>query len=55
MQPQSTANEALGAVTQIFTPANTSASRGFESILMHGTANSNPHAGDGTSYDTGLV
>jgi hypothetical protein len=46
----STANETLGAVTQISTPSNTSVSRGFESILMHGTANSNPHAGDGTSY-----
>jgi hypothetical protein len=51
----STANETLGAKTQISTPANTAVSRGFEAILMHGTANNNPHAGDGTSYDTGLV
>ena len=51
----STANETLGATTQISTPADTSVSAGFESILMHGTANNNPHAGDGTSYDTGLV
>ena len=48
-------NRTLGAVTGIATPANTSVSKGFESILMHGTANNNPHAGDGTSYDTGLV
>ena len=48
-------NSTLGAVTEISTPANTSVSKGFESILMHGTANNNPNAGDGTSYDTGLV
>jgi hypothetical protein len=48
-------NAALGAITDIATPANTSVSTGFESILMHGTANNNPNAGDGTSYDTGLV
>ncbi|KAK5167032.1 uncharacterized protein LTR77_007761 [Saxophila tyrrhenica] len=45
----------LGAVTEIDTPANTTVSSGFESILMHGTANNNPNAGDGRSYDTGLV
>lgn len=45
----------LGAVTDVATPANTSASDGFESLLLHGTANKNPDAGDGTSYDTGLV
>ena len=48
-------NATLGAVTDIATPTNTTVSKGFESILMHGTANNNPHAGDGTSYDTGLV
>src|ERR1700753_4064826 len=41
----------LGATTGIKTPANTSVSKGFESILMHGTANNNRHAGSGTSYD----
>ena len=51
----STVNDTLGADTSVSTPANTSVSTGFESILMHGTANNNPHAGDGTSYDTGLV
>lgn len=48
-------NATLGAVTDVATPANTSASTGFESILMHGTANNNPDAGEGTSFDTGLV
>ena len=48
-------NHTLGAETSTATPANTTVSKGFESILMHGTANNNPHAGDGTSYDTGLV
>lgn len=45
----------LGAETYIDTPANTPASRGFESILLHGTSNNNPDAGDGTNFDTGLV
>lgn len=48
-------NATLGAVTDINTPANTSVSRGFESILMHATANNNPDAGDGRSFDHGLV
>lgn len=48
-------NATLGAMTDITTPANTSVSTGFESVLMHGTANNNPDAGDGRSYDTGLV
>ncbi|KAF2161423.1 glycoside hydrolase family 88 protein [Zasmidium cellare ATCC 36951] len=48
-------NSTLGAVTDVSTPANTALSRGFESILMHATANNNPNAGDGRSYDTGLV
>lgn len=48
-------NATLGAVTDISAPARTSASKGFESILMHATANNNPNAGDGTSFDTGLV
>lgn len=51
----SNVNDTLGAITQISKPVNTSVSTGFESILMHGTANNNPHAGVGTSYDTGLV
>lgn len=45
----------LGAVIDISTPTDTAISRGFESILMHATANNNPNAGNGTSYDTGLV
>ena len=45
----------LGANTNIATPANMSRSQGFESILMHGTANNNPDAGDRRSFDTGLV
>lgn len=48
-------NSTLGAVTDVATTANTTVSKGFQSILMHATANKNPHAGDGTSYDTGLV
>lgn len=48
-------NATLGAITDIKTPANTSVSQGFESILMHGTANNNPNAGEGTSFDSGLV
>lgn len=48
-------NATLGATTDIATPANTSVSQGFESILMHGTANNNLNAGDGKSFDTGLV
>lgn len=48
-------NATLGAVTDVATPANTSISKGFESILMHGTANNNPNAGEGRSWDTGLV
>ncbi|KAI6836128.1 hypothetical protein KC340_g10475 [Hortaea werneckii] len=43
-----------GAETYVDTPANTSASKGFESILMHGTSNNNPQA-DPPNYDTGLV
>lgn len=51
----SNANATLGAVTDVATPANTTVSEGFESILMHGTANNNPNAGDGRSWDHGLV
>ncbi|KAI7612990.1 hypothetical protein KC343_g823 [Hortaea werneckii] len=43
-----------GAETDVDTPANTSATKGFESILMHGTSNNNPQA-DPPNYDTGLV
>ncbi|RMX98430.1 hypothetical protein D0868_10097 [Hortaea werneckii] len=43
-----------GAETYVDTPANTSASKGFESILMHGTSNNNPQA-DPPNYDTGLA
>lgn len=43
-----------GAETYVDTPANTSASKGFESILMHGTSNNNPQA-EPPNYDTGLV
>ncbi|KAI6907496.1 hypothetical protein KC318_g4836 [Hortaea werneckii] len=43
-----------GAETYVDTSANTSASKGFESILMHGTSNNNPQA-DPPNYDTGLV
>ncbi|KAI6990443.1 hypothetical protein KC332_g5821 [Hortaea werneckii] len=43
-----------GAEIDLDTPANTSASNGFESILMHGTSNNNPQA-DPPHYDTGLV
>ncbi|KAK4505489.1 hypothetical protein PRZ48_003452 [Zasmidium cellare] len=48
-------NSTLGSITDISTPANTAASQGFESILLHATANNNPNAGYGRSYDTGLV
>ena len=48
-------NATLRAGTVIATPANTSVSRGFKSILIHGTANNDPDAGDGTNYDIGLV
>ena len=48
-------NATLGAISDVATPANTSRSQGFESILMHGTANNNPDAGDGRSFDTGLI
>lgn len=46
----------LGAVTNLTTPANTSVSLGFESILMHATANNNPQtvAGGGGEWDIGL-
>ncbi|KAI5357774.1 putative six-hairpin glycosidase superfamily [Septoria linicola] len=44
----------LGAVTDLRTPADTAVSKGFEAILMHATANNNPHAGDDHSYDHGL-
>ncbi|RMY91481.1 hypothetical protein D0861_03053 [Hortaea werneckii] len=43
-----------GAEIDLDTPANTSASNGFESVLMHGTSNNNPQA-DPPNYDTGLV
>ncbi|GAB7366720.1 hypothetical protein MBLNU230_g0677t1 [Neophaeotheca triangularis] len=43
-----------GAETFVDTPANTTESRGFESILMHGTSNNNPRADD-LIYDSGLT
>jgi hypothetical protein len=43
----------LGAETYIDTPANTSASKGFESILMHATSNNNP-AANPKNFDSGL-
>jgi hypothetical protein len=46
-------NAPLGAETRIDTPANTSASKGFESILMHATSNNNP-AADPKNFDSGL-
>jgi hypothetical protein len=45
----------LGADISNWTAADTSVSKGFESMLMHGTANHYPHDSGGTSYDTGLV
>lgn len=45
----------LGAVTVVSTLANTAMSRGFESILVHATANNDQNAGSETSYDTRLV
>jgi hypothetical protein len=46
-------NAPLGAETYIATPANTSVSKGFESILMHATSNNNP-AADPKNFDSGL-
>jgi uncharacterized protein YyaL (SSP411 family) len=46
-------NAPLSAETYIATPANTSASKGFESILMHATSNNNP-AADPKNFDSGL-
>jgi hypothetical protein len=46
-------NEPLGAEPYIDTPAHTSASKGFESILMHATSNNNP-AADPKIFDSGL-
>jgi hypothetical protein len=46
-------NAPLGAETYIATPANTSVSKGFESILMHATSNNNP-AADLKNFDSGL-
>lgn len=43
----------IGAETYADTPANSSVSRGFESILMHATSNNNPQA-DPKSFDSGL-
>lgn len=43
----------LGAETYLNTPATTEVSRGFESILMHGTSNNNPQA-DPRNFDSGL-
>lgn len=44
---------ALGAETGLDTPANTSVSRGFDSLLMHATSNNNPQAEPG-NFDSGL-
>jgi uncharacterized protein YyaL (SSP411 family) len=43
----------LGAETYIDTPASTSVSKGFESILMHATSNNNP-AAIPKNFDSGL-
>ncbi|KAI7480467.1 hypothetical protein KC351_g7001 [Hortaea werneckii] len=46
--------EIRGAETDVGTPANSSATKGFENILMHSTSNDNPQANP-PNYDTGLV